>query len=457
MKQIVGILLLLFTLQQAAISQSRILSGTIASKPNSSITITPNIVLSKTPEAQIEDSAIFNPRYIPPPPIDSSSFNSNSYSANSSGLNTNQSGVAEDYQYKAPNSQPLIDGNKKASLTPPINYRNKKTNTTTYSPPPPVLNNITSSNEDTYQYKTEDAKPLVDYGAKKVVRYPVRKRKVSVANQYASTLQTEASNQSSVVTDPAELAANENYGNAPVKKTYNKWTPKKKTWTKPIVDSNATVAIKKPVYRWVNPNKKKVAASSYYVPPTQTQTTYTPPVVVSPSQGGLTPTIKVKTRPSNNPVVNNTSTTTSQSQQTTVNTTYGPSADYKINLTQDGKFTVNFFNSGSSINVTEFGRISGVTSPISSNTTSQYDYRGMLQSVGTLPLQYTYEGRLQSVGNTSLGYNYNGNIESIGGMPLSYNYNGTIDKIGNTKVMYDANNNVSGTSNNNPMVMLKVN
>ena len=437
MKQIVGILFLLFTLKLIATGQSRILTGTLTSKPNSSMTILPNIVQTKSPEMQKDDSALFNPRYVPPPPVDSSNYNSGNANS-SSGQNQN---TETDYQYKTQNSQPVLDrGN---TLTPSINFKNKKTSTPSYNNPTTQVNSTPT--EDTYQYKTPNAQPLVDYGVKKIVHYPVRTKKVN--GQYAAPKQVGTLPASEMVTDPTELAATENYGNVPVKKSYNKWAPKTKTWTKPAVNNSAVA--KKPVYKWVNPQQANGVSSI------QKQPTYTTPVVSAPQQGGLTPTIKVKTRP-NNPVINSGATVVNQSQQTAT-TTYSPPTDYKINLTTDGKFTVNFFNNGSSINVTQFGRISGVTSPTTNNTTSQYDYRGMLQSVGTLPLQYTYEGRLQSVGNTQIGYNYNGNIESIGGMPFSYNYNGTIDKIGNTKVLYDANNNVSSTSNNNPAISIKTN
>ena len=506
MKQIVGILFLLFTLKLAATGQSRILTGTLSSKANTSMTILPTIVQTKSPELQKEDSGLFNPRYVPPPLIDSSAFNvvntgnNATTTTSSSNNNNNQTVETVDYQYKAPNPQPLVDNNRGNNLTPSINYRNKKP--TTYTPPAPANTNNTTSTTDetTYQYKTADAKPvvsngekaktytpsvavntnnttsttnhptyayktpdvepLVDNGNKSKLRYPVRTKKTPMVGQYNDQNQSDAFSNSRLVTDPIALAATESYGNEPVKKIYTKGSPKTKTWTAPVLDSSVTVATKKPVNKWINPKYKKkpvVAynANNYYIAPARQQPTYTAPVVSAPPQGGLTPTIKIRSRP-NNPVVTTNPSTVGQLQQT-ANATYSPSADYKINLTTDGKYTVSFFNNGSSINVTQFGRISGVTSPTSNNTTSQYDYRGMLQSVGTLPLQYTYEGRLQSVGNTALGYNYNGNIESIGGTPLSYNYNGTIDKIGNTKVLYDANNNVSGTSNSNPAVVVKLN
>ena len=504
MKQVVGILFLLFTLKLAATGQSRVLVGTLSSKPNTSMTILPNNVQNKSPEEQKDDSALFNPRYVPPPPVDSSALNvvntNNTASSNNTSNTQNQNVETVDYQYKAPNPQPLVDGNGGNSLTPSINYRNKKpttykpaapanTNNTTstidestyqyktpdakpvvgngykaraYTPPAPANTNNTTSTDPAYEYKTPDAEPLVDNGYKKL-RYPIRTKRTPVASKYYAPKQNDGFPKTAMVTDPMALAATENYGNAPVKKIsskQSKWTPKKKRWTTPIADSAVTAAAKKPVYKWVNPKYKMkpvVAynANDYYVAPVSQPATYTVPVVSAPQQGGLTPTIKLRSK-SGNPSVSTNSSTVSQPQQTT-NTTYTPPADYKINLTTDGKYTVSFFNNGSSINVTQFGRISGVTSQTSTNTTSQYDYRGMLQSVGTLSLQYTYEGRLQSVGNTALGYNYNGNIESIGGTPLSYNYNGTIDRIGNTKVLYDANNNVSGTSNSNPAVVVKLN
>ena len=429
MKQFASIFLLLLMLKLSAIGQSRILTGMLTSKPNTSTTILPNIVQTKTPEAQKEDSALFNPRYVPPPPVDSSVFNTVN---NNQGKNVGT--VESNYQYKTPDAQPVLEGsNGNKTLTPTLRFHNSQQNVTP-----------TTTEESTYQYKTPDAQPVLDVNTTKAytpVWHPKKKRTAVYNTKYVSAKKDYNQTATAIVSDPNELAAAENYGNA----TGTTKTP-------PAVTSH-NYSKWKPV--------KKVQSIS--VPPVQQQT-YTPPAQETNYNAATTITPAIRMRTNSNPAVVKTSTpivsnTATQPQpQQTENVNVANKGDYKVNLTTDGKYTVTFFNNGSSINVTQFGRIAGVTSPASgTNTASQYDYRGMLQSVGSLPLQYTYEGRLQSVGNTILGYNYNGNIESIGGTPLSYNYNGTIDKIGNTKVLYDGNNNVSGTSNNNPTIVLKTN
>ncbi|MFP5040260.1 hypothetical protein [Parasediminibacterium sp. JCM 36343] len=145
---------------------------------------------------------------------------------------------------------------------------------------------------------------------------------------------------------------------------------------------------------------------------------------------------------------------TTQQQPQNTGTPSGLRPDYKVTLAPDGKYNVTFASGNSSVTLTPFGRIASTSVP-SGTGTPQYNYRGLMDNVGTLPMQYTYEGRVSSVGSTPIGYNYNGNIASIGGMPLSYNYNGTIDKIGTTKVLYDANGGVNGTSNSNPIIAMK--
>ncbi len=476
MKQFASIFLLLLMLKLSAIGQSRILTGTLTSKLNTSTTILPHIVQTKTPEAQKEDSALYNPRYVPPPPVDSSVYNANTVNNNQG---QNRGTIESTYQYKTPDAQPVLDGsNGNKTLTPPLKFNSSQQNVTPtstvesstyqYKTPDaqPVLDgsngnktltpplkfhssqqNVTPTStveSSTYQYKTPDAQPVLDGNTTKAytpVWHPKKKRTAVYNSKYGSVQKDYNQAATAIVSDPNELAAAENYGNTTaVPKTpvavntykYSKWKPVKK------VQSTST--------------------------PTVQLQTYTPPAQQPNYSSATTITPAVRMRRNSNPtVVKNytpaVSDNTIQPQpQQADNVNVANKSDYKVNLTTDGKYTVTFFNNGSSINVTQFGRISGVTSPVNgTNTTSQYDYRGMLQSVGSLPLQYTYEGRLQSVGNTTLGYNYNGNIESIGGTPLSYNYNGTIDRIGNTKVLYDANNNVSSTSNNNPTIVLKTN
>jgi len=430
MKQIVGILFLLFTLKLTTSGQSRVLTGTLTAQPNTSTTIFPHIVVSKTPDAQKEDSALFNPKYVPPPPIDSSTLNTTSIANGDVG---NQ------------NSQLHIDANKGgSSLTPTLSFgRNKQPQQTT---------------ETIYQYKTPDAKPIIDNGeADNTVTPPpsfhynpkgVGTKKVvpKSNNGYVTP--------NSLVTDPNDLAASNNYGNTT---TVTKWHPKKQvagtSWKKATTtDSSKTV-----VHKWVNPKLKKQIPANNYSANNNPQT-----YVVNNNNGNtLTPSIRVKTQPTQSENNNisasqnvNMGNPTNQVQEQP--NTSGVRPEYKVNLGTDGKFTITFFNNGGSIVITQFGRISSVTMPTTGgNITPQYNYRGLLESVGNLPIQYTYEGRVQSVGSTNLGYNYNGNVQSIGSTQLTYNYNGTIDKIGNTKVIYDANGNVSGTSGANPMIAMK--
>jgi len=129
--------------------------------------------------------------------------------------------------------------------------------------------------------------------------------------------------------------------------------------------------------------------------------------------------------------------------------------DYKLSVSNDGKCDITFTNGGNSITLSQFGRIISTGTASGNNTQNKYNYRGLLENVGTIPLQYTYEGRVLGVGNIQLNYDYNGNIKSIGGMPISYNYKGSVDKIGNTKVNYNENGNVTGTSNANPIIIMK--
>jgi len=431
MKQIVVILLLFFTLKSTTSGQSRVLKGTLTAQPNTSTTIFPHIVVSKTPETLKDDSALFNPRYVPPPPIDSSTLISTST-------------VKEDIRNQ--NAQFTIDANKGGtSLTPTLSFgKNKQPQQTP---------------ETVYQYKTPDTKPIVEndvavnsntpppsfhYNPKGTVN------KKPINNNHINTATVGA-----LVTDPTDLAASNNYGNTT---TVSKWQPKKQmartSWKKSTsTDSNKGVVVQK----WVNPNLKKQIPAINSVVNTVPQN-YNG---VNNSSTTLTPSIRTKTQPipseqNNNSLTPNVNTNNNSSQSQEQQNTSGIRPDYKINLGVDGKFTVTFFNNGGSVIITQFGRIASVSMPTSGgNVTPQYNYRGLLESVGNLPIQYTYEGRVQSVGNSNIGYNYNGNIQSIGNTQIVYNYNGTIDKIGNTKVNYDANGNVSGTSGANPVIAMK--
>jgi len=352
-------------------AQSRILKGTVAAAPNASTTILPHIVVAKTTEGQKEDSALFNPRYVPPPPVDSSNLNTNTTTpvTNNTPAQVQSGGVVEsNYQYKTPDSKPYVDGAGSVS-TQPDNYHKPKQ---------------VDDGVETYQYKTPNG----------------------------------------VVTDPTALAAAANSGSL-TPKAVTKWHSTKTIWKKPSTANNS------------------VANGTYFPKASVPVYASMPSNVATQSTQTLTPSINSN---NNIPATYNNTPSENVVQRT----------DYKIEITTDGKFTVTFYNNGSNIVVTSFGRIAGVSTPASgSSITQQYDYRGLLQSVGGSPLQYTYEGRLQSVGSTNLSYNYNGNIQSIGNTPIYYNYNGTVDKIGNTKVVYDTNGSVSGTNGANPMITIK--
>ncbi len=398
MRQIVVILFLL-VLELSTSAQSRILKGTVAAAPNASTTILPHIVVAKTTDGQKEDSALFNPRYVPPPPVDSSNLNTNTTTpaTNNTPAQAQSGGVVEsNYQYKTPDSKPYVDGAGSVS-TQPDNYHK----------PQQVDDGV-----ETYQYKTPNGKPMVGTSG---YHYPKR-----VATKPNTAIPQETVPANGVVTDPAALAAASNSGSL-TPKAVAKWHSTKTTWKKPSTSNNS-------VANGTYFSKASVPVNSNVA----TQITQT-----------LTPSINSN---NNIPATYNNTPSENVVQRT----------DYKIEITTDGKFTVTFYNNGSNIVVTSFGRIAGVSSPASGTSIAQqYDYRGLLQSVGGSSLQYTYEGRLQSVGSTNLSYNYNGNIQSIGNTPIYYNYNGTVDKIGNTKVVYDTNGSVSGTNGANPMITIK--
>ncbi len=437
MKQFVGILFLLITLKLTSSGQSRILTGTLTAAPNTSTTILPHIVQTKNSDAQKEDSALFNPRYVPPPPVDSSALNTNQATVqNSNNYSQVQNVKVEEstYQYKTPDSQPYVDGSRGNGTTQQYS---------TYQP----SQKVKDAGTDTYQYKTPDAQPLVDNRTRlSGSHYP--KRVATKANNTSEIL-----NQNGFVTNPSSLASSQDYGNAGANGS-PKWTPKK-TWKRDTITINQSKLI----------NNGVNAKSSLTPPLTVRNNSLTPTLSVTPSANVVmqpktttnsvaAPTYassKARARRKSATVVATDNNNFSQPQQST-----SGNADYKLNLTPDGKYTLTFFNNGGTVTVTEFGRILSVTSPTSGQSASpQYDYRGLLESVGNLPLQYTYEGRLLSVGSTTLGYNYNGNIQSIGNNSLYYNSNGTLDKVGNTKVQYDANGNVSSTSDANPVIALK--
>ena len=69
MKQIVGILFLII-LRSYTSGQSRVLVGTITSKLKESTTILPTIVTIKNTDGQLNDSAIYNPKYVAPPKVE---------------------------------------------------------------------------------------------------------------------------------------------------------------------------------------------------------------------------------------------------------------------------------------------------------------------------------------------------------------------------------------------------
>ena len=435
MKQIVGILFLLITLKLTSSGQSRILTGTLTAAPNTSTTILPHIVQTKNSDAQKEDSALFNPRYVPPPPVDSSALNTNQATVqNSNNYSQVQNVKVEEstYQYKTPDSQPYVDGNRG-------NGSNQQYSS--YQPSQKVID----AGADTYQYKTPDSQPFVD-----------NRTRLS-GSHYPKRVATKASNTSEIldkngfVTNPSSLASSQDYGNAGAN-VAPKWTPKK-TWKRDTITIDQTKS------------ESKAGVRSSITPTlTVRNSGLTPTLTLTPSANVVIPpkanttvasvptyTTRNKTRKKSATIVSlDNSINSNQAQQVSAS-----NADYKLNVTPDGKYTLTFFNNGGTVTVTEFGRILSVTSPTSGGTTPQYDYRGLLESVGNLPLQYTYEGRLLSVGSTVLGYNYNGNIQSIGNTSLYYNSNGTLDKVGNTKVQYDANGSVSSTSDANPIIALK--
>ena len=499
MKQHLGILILLMGMTLVSTGQSRVLVGTISSKPNESTTLLPTIVTLKNTQGQVNDSALFNPRYVPPAIDNTNSPTTisnnqdiktqlvetkqdnptvtNNQVNNSQGKffidghnksvtltpsspypvsNPSNTSISETYQYKTQDNKPVIDQtNNQQTLTPTISYKKpNQVSTSTdeyqYKTPdskplldkaqnqqtltPPVVykqQERTTSNEEIYQYKTADASPQLGY-------VPVKKKTIPPPGFH--TTRKALANGADNVTDPDDLAANNNYGNEPEK--------------------NVVKVVKKKS-KWVNPyNNRKV---DYY--PTVAST------VANNNQSTentdsklLTPPIRVKSVPKKkadkpvnyNQVSSDNIQTDNTSSKQNNQTSNAVRPDYKINLTNDGKYTLTFSNNGGSVVLTAFGRIANVISPIGgNNSSSQYNYRGLLDKVGNLPLQYTYEGRVQSVGSTQLDYNYNGNIQTIGNTSLYYNYNGTIDKIGNTKVYYDANGNVSGTSDANPIIAMK--
>jgi hypothetical protein len=491
MKQIVGILFLLFMLKLTSSGQSRILTGTLTAAPNTSTTILPYIVKTKTPDVQKDDSALFNPRYVPPPPVDSSTFNTNTPATpnNNGNVQTQNGGTVEStyqyktpdpkpyvdgdngsgaapqsatyqptnqvtdsgtetYQYKTPGSQPLVDSRRgNRTYTPPASY---KTQTQVATPPPTSYQsqNQSDPNAETYQYKTLDEQPVVDNRKTISSRSHYPKRVASKPNSTSEIL-----DKNSFETNPASLAASEDYGNTTAKTT-PKWTPKK-TWKKDTITINETKPFHK-VVTTTNTLTPTLAVNNNNLTPRLTVTPKGNVVVPAKANTAVSsaPTVvSPKWRARKKPTPSFATTDVSQQPQQEQPTS---NADYKLIITPDGKYTLVFYNNGGSVTVTEFGRILSVTTPTSGQLASpQYDYRGLLESVGNLPLQYNYEGRLLSVGSTVLGYNYNGNIQSIGNTALYYNSSGTIDKVGNTKVQYDANGNVIGIGGTNPIIVMK--
>lgn len=155
----------------------------------------------------------------------------------------------------------------------------------------------------------------------------------------------------------------------------------------------------------------------------------------------------------NQPLTIVTNTVTDANQQSIV--TSNAKTDYKFYLTTNGKYNIAFDALGSSVSVTSFGRVNDFAVPsTSANTKPTYNYKGLLDAVGSLSLQYNYEGRVAAVGATELSYNYNGAIDKVGNTPIYYNPNGTVDKIGNSKISYDYLGNIINMDKN-PMILVK--
>ncbi len=145
---------------------------------------------------------------------------------------------------------------------------------------------------------------------------------------------------------------------------------------------------------------------------------------------------------------------TNQAQSNNTNTISGRT-DYKFYMSPNGKYTIVFNAAGSSVTVTSFGRVNDFAMPSDGGSGKpSYNYKGLIDAVGSLPLQYNYEGRVSAVGAMPLTYNYNGAIEKVGDTPITYNYNGTVDKIGNSKISYDYQGNIT-SMDKNALVLLK--
>ncbi len=393
--------------------------------------------------------------------------------------------VTENYQYKTKDQTPVVD-----PLTPPPSFHyNKKLPPTTRSNNDNDLtaslnaSNITnpkdlaassgSLNDPSTDINAANANP---YGIRVVRRVNKwNKPKVGTANNATTRnpttgttapAYTNNTNPSTTKKQPFRYLPPATQQSASTPTTYNVPAaknnyPAKKQWNNKAVD-NTPPTTTTPTTT-TPPINKSVATNTATPPPTNTLT----PVIpvnntrkTGVSNTAATPKQKHTTaqQPCNCPTDNlatNKGNNAEAGGSQHLNAV-GPHPDYKIALMPDGKYQVTFSNNGSSVTVTQFGRIANIFIPSGGGATNpQYNYRGLLDNVGSLPLQYTYEGRVLSVGNTPLGYNYNGNISSIGNMPLSYNYNGTIDRIGNTTVQYDANNTVTGTNGANPNIGLK--
>ncbi|MBC7650646.1 MAG: hypothetical protein H7101_02730, partial [Deinococcales bacterium] len=129
--------------------------------------------------------------------------------------------------------------------------------------------------------------------------------------------------------------------------------------------------------------------------------------------------------------------------------------NYKFYVDANGKYNVVFYGNGGSVTVTSFGRVIDYTMASTSGTTKPTtNYKGLIESVGNLPLQYTYEGRVASVGSTNIKYNYDGAVDKVGSTPIYYNYNGSIDKIGNSKISYNEKGSITNMDKN-PMILVK--
>jgi hypothetical protein len=234
--------------------------------------------------------------------------------------------------------------------------------------------------------------------------------------------------------------------------------------TESIFDDNTNSANKKsPAYTSSKPQSAKTYNNKFQKPIKQSYNTQDQAPIIKKNIG--INKFQMPVKQSSNPQQNNASSVTvkpvednnifSDNSQQQVIADNNSSNDYKFYVDPNGKYNIVFYGNGSSVTVTSFGRVIDYTLPSSSSVAKPTNnYKGLIESVGNLPLQYTYEGRVASVGSSNISYNYDGAVDKVGNTPIYYNYNGSIDKIGNSKVSY----NEKGTINSmdkNPMILVK--